>query len=76
MLDEAAFENADAAGTASGRYWPAADGAGEIDLQARLVRAEATAVWRYLPRVVNDDTRKWLRSGIRAAEGARGPPGA
>ena len=68
VLDEAAFENADAAGTAAGRYWPAPTGAGEIDLQARLVRAEATAVWRYLPRVVNDDTRNWLRSGIRAAK--------
>ena len=67
VLDEAAFENADAAGTATGRYWPAATGAGEVDLQARLTRAEATAVWRYLPRVVNDDTRSWLRSGIRAA---------
>lgn len=68
VLDEAAFENADAAGTAAGRYWPAPTGAGEIDLQVRLVRAEATAVWRYLPRVVNDDTRNWLRSGIRAAK--------
>ena len=68
VLDEAAFENADAAGTAAGRYWPAATGAGEIDLQARLARADATAVWRYLPRVVNEDTRNWLRSGIRAAK--------
>lgn len=66
-LDGAEFENADVAGTASGRYWPAADGPGEIDLQARLSRAQSTAVWRYLPRVVNARTREWVQQGIRAA---------
>ncbi len=66
-LDGAEFDNADAAGTASGRYWPAADGPGEIDLQARLSRADSTAVWRYLPRVVNAHTREWVQHGIRAA---------
>ncbi|WP_407279914.1 YhdP family protein [Aromatoleum evansii] len=63
-LDSASFENPDATGTASGRYWPAAEGAGEIDLSARLTRAESGAVWRYLPHVVNDETRTWLRHGI------------
>ncbi len=67
VLDGAEFDNADAAGSASGRYWPAAGGAGEIDLQARLTRAQATAVWRYLPRVVNANTRDWVQQGIRAA---------
>ena len=66
-LDSAEFDNIDAAGTASGRYWPAADGPGEIDLQARLSRADSTAVWRYLPRVVNAHTREWVQQGIRAA---------
>ena len=66
-LDGAEFDNTDAAGTASGRYWPAVDGPGEIDLQARLSRADSTAVWRYLPRVVNAHTREWVQHGIRAA---------
>lgn len=63
-LDSASFENPDASGTASGRYWPSATGPGEIDLSARLTRAESESVWRYLPRVVNDETRNWLRRGI------------
>ena len=63
-LENANFENPDAAGSATGRYWPAAEGAGEIDLSARLTRAESGAVWRYLPKVVNDETRNWLRRGI------------
>jgi uncharacterized protein (TIGR02099 family) len=67
VLDDAEFDNADAAGTASGRYWPAADSPGEIDLQARLTRAASTSVWRYLPRVVNAHTREWVHQGIRAA---------
>lgn len=66
-LDGAEFDNIDAAGTASGRYWPGREGAGEIDLQARLSRAEGTAVWRYLPRVVNRHTHDWVRTAIRAA---------
>ncbi len=66
-LDGAEFDNADAAGTASGRYWPTADGTGAVDLQARLSRAQATSVWRYLPRVVNAHTREWVQHGIRAA---------
>ncbi|HRP23690.1 YhdP family protein [Thauera sp.] len=63
-LDGAEFDNVDAAGSASGRYWPQD---GEIDLQARLSRAEGTAVWRYLPRTVNQNTHDWVRRGIRAA---------
>ncbi|MFU2487442.1 YhdP family protein [Thauera sp. WH-1] len=63
-LDAAEFDNVDAAGNASGRYWPQD---GEIDLQARLSRAEGTAVWRYLPRTVNQNTHDWVRRGIRAA---------
>ena len=66
VLDGAEFENADAAGSASGRYWPDG-GAGEIDLQARLHRAEGTSVWRYLPSVVNAHTRAWVQHAIRQA---------
>ncbi len=67
-LDSAQFENADAAGHASGVYRPQTGNAGEIDLQARLTRAEGTAVWRYLPRVVGSHTQDWVRTAIRQAE--------
>ncbi|HRQ46593.1 MAG TPA: YhdP family protein [Rhodocyclaceae bacterium] len=64
MLDGARFENADAAGSASGRYFPVEGGRGEIDLAARLTRAEGPSVWRYLPWVVNEYTRNWLRGAL------------
>ncbi len=63
-LDGASFENPDAAGTASGLYIPAASGAGEIDLTARLTRADGEAVWRYLPWGVGEYTRSWLRRSL------------
>ncbi|MFT3759155.1 YhdP family protein [Thauera sp.] len=67
-LDSAQFDNADAAGSASGVYRPQAGSAGEIDLQARLTRAEGRAVWRYLPRVVGSHTHDWVRDAIRRAD--------
>lgn len=67
-LDSAQFENPDAAGQASGVYRPQTGSAGEIDLQAKLTRAEGTAVWRYLPRVVGSHTQDWVRTSIRQAE--------
>lgn len=66
-LDSAAFDNADAAGNAAGRYWLEPGGTGEIDLSARLTRADGTAVWRYLPRVISPKTQDWVRSAIRRA---------
>lgn len=63
-LVRAAFRNGDAAGEASGTYRYTGRGPGEIDLSAKLVNAAGSAVWRYMPLVVNQDARDWLRTGI------------
>ncbi|MBL8438334.1 MAG: TIGR02099 family protein [Zoogloeaceae bacterium] len=63
-LDKAEFENDDASGQASGTYVPTDTGPGVIDLQARLLQANGAAVWRYMPLVVNRDTRDWLQRSI------------
>ncbi|WP_319241127.1 YhdP family protein [uncultured Propionivibrio sp.] len=65
------FAGPDAAGTAQGRYRNSGEGPGTIDLTAALTRADARAVWRYMPRVVGDATRNWLRDSLlsgRASE--------
>lgn len=67
-LERAQFENPDAAGEASGVLRPEVGRRGEIELTARLTRAEGDAVWRYLPHVVNEYTRNWLRSAIAAGK--------
>ena len=63
-ISNSSFDNADLKGEASGHYFLVPGEAGEIDLQARLSEANGAAVWRYLPLVVNDHTRDWLKRGI------------
>jgi uncharacterized protein (TIGR02099 family) len=66
-LHKASFENQDAAGDASGRWHPSAeqaDGPGVIDLTAHVTRGNGDAVWRYIPLVVGEQTRGWLRDAI------------
>ncbi len=65
-LSRAEFAGADAAGSAQGTYRSSPGGPGSIDLTAALTRAEATAVWRYLPAAINVDARHWVRDALRA----------
>ncbi|MDD5177083.1 MAG: YhdP family protein [Sterolibacterium sp.] len=63
-LENATFENQDAAGSASGSYLSRTGEPGEIDLQAHLSRAAGGAVWRYMPLAVGHNVRDWLHSSI------------
>lgn len=63
-LLKASFDNADAAGVASGSYRGNGRGPGEIDLSARLTRADGGSVWRYMPLVVGEQVRHWLHDSI------------
>lgn len=65
-LSRVEFANPEAAGTAQGRYRHGGAGPGHIDLTANLVRADARAVWHYLPRVINADARQWVRNALKA----------
>ena len=60
------FANADAAGSMQGSYETGSSKLGKIDLSGRLTRGNGTAVYRYMPHVVHDDTVNWLRRGILA----------
>lgn len=64
LLSRIAFTNHDASGEIVGRYRYTGQGPGEIDLSARLTHGVGSAVWRYLPLVVNKETREWLRTSI------------
>ncbi|MBN9429475.1 MAG: TIGR02099 family protein [Burkholderiales bacterium] len=63
-IESFAFANADAAGQVSGRYRSGGKGAGIIDLSGRLERADAARTWRYLPLVVSQPVRDWVRHAI------------
>lgn len=63
-LRQASFRNADVSGEASGLWHGRGEGPGEIDLTAHLSQAHGDAVWRYMPRVVGQDTHDWLQASI------------
>ncbi|HQO28401.1 MAG TPA: YhdP family protein [Accumulibacter sp.] len=65
-LSRAEFTGPEAAGSAKGTYRHTGSGPGSIDLSAALTRADARAVWRYLPRVVNADARQWVRRALKS----------
>ena len=64
LLQRVNFLNDDAKGEATGSYRYTGQGPGDIDLSAKLTDASGNAVWRYMPLVVNKDTRDWLRTSI------------
>jgi uncharacterized protein (TIGR02099 family) len=66
MLDDMAFSNADAAGTARGQYEQIAGLPGVIDLSAHLTRADGRAVYRYLPKSIGDVTVDWVKAAVLA----------
>jgi uncharacterized protein (TIGR02099 family) len=59
-LSNIAFANAHLAGTAFGSYNTAAEGPGVIDLSARLHRADARHVARYIPFLKSREVLDWL----------------
>lgn len=65
-LVRAEFAGADAAGSAHGTYRYSGEGPGTIDLAAELSRADARAIWRFMPHAVNANARHWLRDALVA----------
>ena len=58
------FANADATGNVTGQYRPAAQGPGEIELNAQLNRVDLPHLYRYVPVLVGTSVRSWLRSSF------------
>ncbi len=65
-LLRAEFAGPDAAGSAHGVYQRNGEEPGSIDLTATLTRADARAVWRYLPAAINVDARHWVRDALKS----------
>ncbi|HWQ40209.1 MAG TPA: YhdP family protein [Burkholderiales bacterium] len=59
----AAFVNDHAAGNISGTYWSEPGAKGTVDVSGSLVRADANAVWRYIPRRA-PGTQRWLQRAL------------
>ncbi|MBE9609340.1 YhdP family protein [Chitinilyticum piscinae] len=71
-LGELQLANQDMAVDAAGRYeWPG-QGLGRVMLDGHIPRMQAERVYRYLPRVIGDETLDWLRSALRAGQAEQG----
>lgn len=63
-IEKAIFDNTDLAGSAEGTIELPKGAAPRLDLRAHLSHGEASAVYRYLPRAVGEDTYDWLRHAL------------
>ncbi len=63
-IEKAMFANAHLQGEVSGTYENLPDGVGKADIEGRLTRADATATYLYLPRVVGEKTHHWVQTAI------------
>ena len=71
-INSAAFANNDAAMTVTGRYKSVAGTPGWTDLNGTLLRGDARGLWRYVPRVVPNKVRDWLRVSLLAGKSESG----
>ncbi len=65
-LAQADFANADAAGSMHGTFEAVRGQRGLIDLTAKLTRGKGTAVYRYMPRAIGDQTVNWVKRAVVA----------
>ncbi len=71
-IDSAALANTDAAMTVAGQYKSVAGTPGWTDLNGKLLRGDARGLWRYVPRVVPDKVRNWLKASLIAGKSESG----
>ncbi|MFZ4538004.1 YhdP family protein [Propionivibrio sp.] len=63
-LSRVEFSSPDIAGSAKGIYRSTGEGPGFIDLNAALTHGDARAVWRFMPKVIGEGARYWLRDSL------------
>ena len=71
-VDSFAFANQDGAIAASGLYKSVAGTPGWTDIKGQLLRGDARGIWRYVPRVVPDTVREWLKTSLLAGKSESG----
>lgn len=69
-LQKVGFANADIAGSVEGRYATRPQSAGDIDISGNFQRGKVSEVWRYLPFVVGESVREWIRASLVDGQGS------
>lgn len=65
-IAHAAFANAHLAGQVAGSYRVVPGQRGTMDLSGTLSRGDAREVWRYIPLLIDEHIRDWLKNGLIA----------
>lgn len=63
-LAQTRFSNPHLSGSLAGSFDQAANGATYADLQGRLNRADASALYQYLPRALGEHTPAWVQGAV------------
>lgn len=71
-IDDAGFSNSDGAMSFAGRYRSVAGTPGWADISGKLLRGDARGVWRYVPKIVPDRVREWLKMSLLAGQSESG----
>lgn len=66
LADRMQLRNADMDLDLSGGWQAGGGEAGTVDLEGRFARLELPAIVRYLPSLVDEDARSWMRRGLLA----------
>lgn len=71
-VDNAAFANSDGAMSLAGRYRSVAGTPGWADVSGKLLRGDVRGLWRYVPRIVPDRVRAWMKVSLLAGKSESG----
>jgi uncharacterized protein (TIGR02099 family) len=63
-IEQLSFSGRNLSGSASGTYRTARDGPGSIDLSAQLARTDVSQLYRYLPLMLPEAVRSWLKRSL------------
>ncbi len=71
-VEKAAFANSDGAMSLAGRYRSIAGTPGWADVNGKLLRGDARGIWRYVPKIVPDKVREWMKVALIAGKSESG----
>ena len=71
-IDNLAFANYFSSISLSGQFKSVAGTPGWVDINGKLLRGDARGIWRYVPRIVPDRVRDWVKTALLAGKSESG----
>ncbi len=71
-IDNLAFANDFSSISLAGQFKSVAGTPGWVDIDGKLLRGDARGIWRYVPRIVPDGVREWVKTALLAGKSESG----